>query len=207
MRSPPSCAAAIRPISTASDLNRPSLDATRHRPHRRDARQRALTSRAAISSAPTIRAARTSRPVSPRLPIFTTLGGHRRPHATLQPRRGDGQGHRRPHRSIRTRRSPTATTESNDDRNFNRYGADLRTSYELTPGVKPFVESGADTREHDRRSTASAYTAIPPAVTPEPARHSNSRACSPARSRSAGLQRNYVDPTLQNLSGHVSTPR
>jgi hypothetical protein len=40
-------------------------------------------------------------------------------------------------------------TESNDDRNFNRYGADLRTAYELTPGVKPFLEAGADTRVHD----------------------------------------------------------
>jgi hypothetical protein len=40
-------------------------------------------------------------------------------------------------------------TESNDDRNFNRYGADTRLAYELTPGVKPFVEAGADTRVHD----------------------------------------------------------
>jgi hypothetical protein len=41
------------------------------------------------------------------------------------------------------------TTVSNDDRNYNRYAAELRGSYELTPGVKPFAEIGADTREHD----------------------------------------------------------
>lgn len=40
-------------------------------------------------------------------------------------------------------------TASNADRNFERYGVQLRTSYELTPGVKPFVEVGADTRIHD----------------------------------------------------------
>jgi hypothetical protein len=39
--------------------------------------------------------------------------------------------------------------ESNDDRNFNRYGSELRTSYEVTPGIKPFVEFGADQRVHD----------------------------------------------------------
>ena len=41
------------------------------------------------------------------------------------------------------------TTASNADRNYNQYGAQLRTSYELTPGVKPFVEVAADTRSYD----------------------------------------------------------
>jgi hypothetical protein len=40
-------------------------------------------------------------------------------------------------------------TASNDDRNFNRFGGELRTSYEVMPGVKPFVELGADERVHD----------------------------------------------------------
>jgi hypothetical protein len=38
---------------------------------------------------------------------------------------------------------------SNDDRNFNRHALELRTSYELTPGVRPFVDLTADTRVHD----------------------------------------------------------
>jgi hypothetical protein len=37
----------------------------------------------------------------------------------------------------------------NDDRNFNQYGGALRVGYELKPGLKPFVEVGADTRVHD----------------------------------------------------------
>ena len=40
-------------------------------------------------------------------------------------------------------------SSSNDDRNFNQYGGALRGSYELKPGIRPFVEAGADTRVHD----------------------------------------------------------
>jgi hypothetical protein len=43
------------------------------------------------------------------------------------------------------------TSASNDDRNFNQYGAVARASYDLTPGVKPFGEVEADTRVHDTR--------------------------------------------------------
>jgi hypothetical protein len=38
---------------------------------------------------------------------------------------------------------------SNDDRNFNQYGGVGRVSYELKPGLKPFVEIEGDTRVHD----------------------------------------------------------
>ncbi|MFL6792099.1 MAG: outer membrane beta-barrel protein, partial [Bradyrhizobium sp.] len=41
------------------------------------------------------------------------------------------------------------TSTTNDDRNFNQYGGVGRISYELTPGVKPFVEAEADNRVHD----------------------------------------------------------
>ncbi len=41
------------------------------------------------------------------------------------------------------------TSASNSDRDFNRYAGSLRTSYDLMPGLKPFVEVSADTREHD----------------------------------------------------------
>lgn len=40
-------------------------------------------------------------------------------------------------------------TAPNNDRNFDQYGAVARASYELTPGVKPFVEAGIDRRVHD----------------------------------------------------------
>jgi hypothetical protein len=38
---------------------------------------------------------------------------------------------------------------SNDDRNFDQYSTQLRAGYELTPGIKPFVELDADRRHHD----------------------------------------------------------
>ena len=41
------------------------------------------------------------------------------------------------------------STSSNQDRDFNQYGGAVRASYEVFPGVKPFVEVGADTRIHD----------------------------------------------------------
>ena len=41
------------------------------------------------------------------------------------------------------------STSSNDDRNFNQYGTTLRGSYDLKPGIKPFVEADIDTRVHD----------------------------------------------------------
>src|ERR1700722_3629186 len=40
-------------------------------------------------------------------------------------------------------------TSNNDDRNFNQFGGIGRASYELTPGIKPFVEVEGDTRVHD----------------------------------------------------------
>nr|WP_205524150.1 outer membrane beta-barrel protein [Rhodopseudomonas sp. WA056] len=41
------------------------------------------------------------------------------------------------------------TSDSNKDRNYNQYGAVGRVSYELKPGLKPFVEVEGDTRVHD----------------------------------------------------------
>ena len=41
------------------------------------------------------------------------------------------------------------TSTSNDDRNFNQYGGVGRVSYDLTPGVKPFVEIEGNVRSHD----------------------------------------------------------
>jgi len=83
-----------------------------------------------------------------RLPIFTTVGGTA----------GLGQRFNRFDLALKGGAERTVyqeshftdgTSASNDDRNFNRYGMQLRGSYELTPGVKPFVEVGGDRRVHD----------------------------------------------------------
>jgi hypothetical protein len=41
------------------------------------------------------------------------------------------------------------STSSNHDRDYTQLGTQLRGSFELTPGIKPFTEVDADTRRHD----------------------------------------------------------
>jgi len=41
------------------------------------------------------------------------------------------------------------TVVSNKDRDYNQYGVQARAGYELWPGVKPFVDVAADTRQYD----------------------------------------------------------
>ncbi|WFU17770.1 outer membrane beta-barrel protein [Bradyrhizobium sp. CB3481] len=43
------------------------------------------------------------------------------------------------------------TSSTNDDRNFTQYGGVGRVSYDLKPGIKPFVEVQGDSRVHDLR--------------------------------------------------------
>ena len=83
-----------------------------------------------------------------KLPIFTTWGGTA------------GLGHRFNRVDVALKGGVERTvyqqsvftdgsTASNEDRDYNRYNTLLRGSYEATPGVKPFVEVGADQRVHD----------------------------------------------------------
>ncbi len=49
------------------------------------------------------------------------------------------------------------TFTTNDDRNFNQFGGIGRVSYDLMPGLKPFVELQGDSRVHDVRLDRSGY--------------------------------------------------
>jgi hypothetical protein len=82
------------------------------------------------------------------LPIYTTVGGTA----------GLGQKFNRLDVSVKGTFDRTVyqqseltdgTTASNDDRNYNQYGAIAHVGYELRPGVEPFVEAGVDQRVHD----------------------------------------------------------
>jgi hypothetical protein len=93
------------------------------------------------------------------------------------------------------------STASNAGRNYNQYGAQLRNSYELTPGVKPFIELGANIRAYDleidaggnNRSSQGGYGKA--GSTFEPARNLTGEV-------SVGyLTRRYRDPTLADVSG------
>ncbi len=49
------------------------------------------------------------------------------------------------------------TISSNEDRNYNQFGGVGRVSYDLKPGLKPFVEVEADTRAHDQLLDRNGY--------------------------------------------------
>jgi hypothetical protein len=93
------------------------------------------------------------------------------------------------------------STSSNAGRNFNRYGTQLRTSYEVTPGVKPFVEIGADLRQYDLevdaggndRTSTGRYGKVGTAFELRPTLTGEA---------SFGyLSRSYQDPTLEEVHG------
>jgi hypothetical protein len=149
----------------------------------------------------------TDRPGSPniqadlaKLPVFTTFGGSV----------GWGQRFNRFEVSLKGGIDRTVyqdshfvdgSTESNLDRNVNQYSALLRTSYDLIPGMKPFLELSADARRHDIQPDSFGVY-----------RDSNGYSVKAGSTflfstkltgeASVGyLTRSYQDPTLPNLSG------
>jgi hypothetical protein len=137
-----------------------------------------------------------------KLPIFSTFGGSA----------GIGQKFNRLDLSIKgdaertvyqTSSLTDGTTASNADRQYNQYGGRLRGSYEMTPGVKPFVEVGTDTRVHDLATDISGY-------------QRNSRGFAGAVGSSFELtrllkgeigigyaRRTYEDPRLEQIKGLI----
>ena len=96
-------------------------------------------------------------------------------------------------------------TASNDDRNFNQYGGIGRVSYELKPGLKPFVEVEGDTRVHDLPIDRSGF-----------ARDSNGGYAKGGTSFEftrlltgeiavGWSERSYTDPRLSRLQGLLTT--
>jgi hypothetical protein len=83
-----------------------------------------------------------------RFPIFTTLGAavgiSQRFNRVEVAVKGGAE-----RTEYQDSRFTDGTTGSNRDRDFNRYAVLMRTSYDLMPGIKPFVEATYDTREHD----------------------------------------------------------
>jgi hypothetical protein len=96
-------------------------------------------------------------------------------------------------------------TSSNDDRNFNQVGGIGRVSYELKPGMKPFVEVEGDTRVHDLPVDRSGF-----------ARDSNGGYAKGGTSFEftrlltgeiavGWSERSYTDPRLSRLQGLLTT--
>jgi hypothetical protein len=95
-------------------------------------------------------------------------------------------------------------TLDNSDRDFDQFGGTLRGSYELTPGVKPFVEGGIDKRVHDKNIDRDGFqrnsdgATVRVGSTFELARHLTGEI-------SGGyLTRKYEDPRLRDLNGLIA---
>jgi hypothetical protein len=93
---------------------------------------------------------------------------------------------------------------SNSDRDFNQYAGIFRAGYELTPGLKPFVEVSRDNRVHDEEFDRS-----------DIARNSNGTSVKAGSSFELSrtltgefavgyLNRVYQDPTLPDIKGTIA---
>ena len=194
---PPTIDGAISPAPT--NLNRP--DFTGHIDGRLD-----VTQDTHVTSQLRLRVA-TDIPGSPNIqaglanyPVYTTLGGTLGVDQRFN--RLQISGGATIDRTVYQNSTLTdGTTSSNDDRAFNQYGGVGRLSYEVTPGLKPFVEVEGDSRFHDRQIDNFGF-----------ARNSNGGYAKAGTSFefsrlltgeiSAGFaERSYADPRLSRLEG------
>ncbi|MBX9829579.1 MAG: outer membrane beta-barrel protein [Xanthobacteraceae bacterium] len=95
------------------------------------------------------------------------------------------------------------TTSSNRDRDFNAYGGTLRGSYEVFPGVRPFVEVGADTRKHDLQFDRNGFQRDSNALTPRAGTTFEISRILTGEISAGYLVRKYEDPNLEQLRGVV----
>ncbi len=137
-----------------------------------------------------------------KLPIFTTFGGN----AGLGQRfnrfdlsiKGDAE------RTIYQHSSLTdGSTASNDDRNYNQYGGTLRGGYELSPGVTPFLEAGADTRVHDLNTDFSGYQRNSKGLTGKAGSTFELSRMLTGEIALGYMRRNYEDPRLEQIKGLI----
>jgi hypothetical protein len=135
-----------------------------------------------------------------KLPMFATFGGSA----------GIGQKFNRFDLSLKGDAERTVyqqstltdgSTASNEDRNYNQYGAILRGGYELLPGVTPFVELGTDTRRHDLPIDTSGFQRNSKGVTGKLGSTFDLRGTLTGEVALGYTQRSYDDPRLDKLAG------
>ena len=137
-----------------------------------------------------------------RLPIFTTLGGTFGLTQRLNRVEVTAKG-----TAERTEYQPSqftdGTTQSNADRDYNRFGGTLRTSYDLMPGLKPFVEFGADTREYDLQFDSSGLQRSSNGWFAKGGSAFELSRLLTGEASIGWINRKYVDPSLQELNGFL----
>ena len=95
------------------------------------------------------------------------------------------------------------TTQDNKDRDFDRFGGSLRTSYEVMPGVKPFVEVTADTRVHDLQVDQFGFERDSTGWTAKAGSSFQLTGFLTGEFGAGWIQRRYQDPNLPDVSGFL----
>jgi hypothetical protein len=93
---------------------------------------------------------------------------------------------------------------SNNDRDFNQYGGVGRFSYDLKPGLKPFVEIQGDTRVHDRAADRNGYFRDSDGGYAKVGSSFELSRILTGEISVGYSARNYVDPRLSQLSGFLT---
>ena len=96
------------------------------------------------------------------------------------------------------------STSSNQDRDFDQYGGAVRASYEVFPGVKPFVEVGGDTRIHDLSFDRDGLQRDSKSLTPRVGTTFDMARRLTGEISVGYLTRRFDDPTLPTLAGIVA---
>jgi hypothetical protein len=93
------------------------------------------------------------------------------------------------------------TLASNGDRAYNQYTGTLRAAYELKPGVKPYVEAGADSRVHDLETDFNGFQRNSTGITAKVGSTFDLPARLTGEVAVGYTSRKYADPRFDTLSG------
>ncbi|MGB8399571.1 outer membrane beta-barrel protein, partial [Bradyrhizobium sp.] len=93
------------------------------------------------------------------------------------------------------------SSTSNGDRNLVQYGGVGRVSYDLTPGVKPFVEAEADSRVHDQKLDRNGYARDSSGFHVKAGTSFEFSRLLTGEVSAGYTARDYVDPRLNRLQG------
>jgi hypothetical protein len=93
------------------------------------------------------------------------------------------------------------STFANTDRNLNQYSGQARASYEVFPGVKPFVEVAGDTRVHDEKFDRNGMQRNSKALTPKVGTTFEISKKLTGEVAAGYVMRKYEDPNLADLKG------
>jgi hypothetical protein len=96
------------------------------------------------------------------------------------------------------------TTSSNADRNFNQYAGVFRATYEIDPGLKPFVEVQEDQRIHDEQFDRNGLQRDSTGTTARIGGDLNLFGTLTGEMAVGYVERVYKDPTLPNVSGAIA---